>query len=99
MFYFTSSIVNMFRTLIHPKSGACNLSIVSQHWSCVLVSVCVGVSVWLGCGGIRVADSASMDGFVSHLAVLAGWRGGREFISKSAFGLPGDCSEICLPFL
>jgi hypothetical protein len=54
-FYFTSSMLNMFRTLIHPSSGACNFSIVSPHWSCVLVSMCVGVSVWLGWGGIRVA--------------------------------------------
>jgi hypothetical protein len=43
----------MFRILTHPSSGACDLSIVSQHWSCVLVSLCVGVSVWLGWGGIR----------------------------------------------
>ena len=53
-FYFTSSMLNMFRTLIHPSSGACDFSIVSPHWSCFLVSVCVGVSVWLGWGGIRV---------------------------------------------
>ena len=46
-FYFTSSVLNMFRTLIHPSSGACNFSIVSPHWLCVLVSMCVGVSVWL----------------------------------------------------
>jgi len=46
-FYFTSSMLNMFRTLIHPSSGACDFSIVSPHWSCVLVSMCVGVSVWL----------------------------------------------------
>jgi len=46
-FYFTSSILNMFRTLIHPSSGACNFSIVSPHWLCVLVSMCIGVSVWL----------------------------------------------------
>ena len=51
-FYFTSSMLNMFRTLIHPSSGACDFSIVSPHWSCVLVSMCVGVSVWLGWGGI-----------------------------------------------
>jgi hypothetical protein len=50
MFYFTS-MLNMFRTLIHPSSGACDLSIVSPQWSCVLVSMCVGVSVWLGWGG------------------------------------------------
>ena len=46
-FYFTSSMLNIFRTLIHPSSGACDFSIVSPHWSCVLVSMCVGVSVWL----------------------------------------------------
>jgi len=46
-FYFTSSVFNMFRTLIHPSSGACDFSIVSPHWSCVLVTMCAGVSVWL----------------------------------------------------
>jgi len=46
-FYFTSSMLYMFRTLIHPSSGACDFSIVSSHWLCVLVSMCVGVSVWL----------------------------------------------------
>jgi len=55
MFYFTSSMLDMFRTLIYPSLGACDFSIVSPHWSCVLVSICVGVSVWLGWGGIRVA--------------------------------------------
>ena len=44
-FYFTSSMLNMFRILIHPSSGACDFSIVSPHWSCDLVSMCVGVSV------------------------------------------------------
>ena len=46
-FYFTSSMLDMFRTLIHPSSGTCDFSIVSPHWLCVLVSTCVGVSVWL----------------------------------------------------
>jgi len=40
-FYFASSMLNKFRTLIHPSSGACDLSIVSPHWLCVLVSMCV----------------------------------------------------------
>jgi len=53
-FYFTSSMLNMFRTLIHPSSEACDFFIASPHWSCVLVSMCVGVSVWLGWGGICV---------------------------------------------
>ena len=46
-FYFTSSMLNMFRTLILPSSGACDFSIVSPHWLCILVSMGVGVSVWL----------------------------------------------------
>jgi len=46
-FYFTSSMLNMFRTLIHPSSGACDFYIVSPHWLCVLVLMCVGVSLWL----------------------------------------------------
>jgi len=58
-FYFTSSMLNMFRTLIHPSSGACDYSIVSPHWSCVLVSMCVGVSVWLGYGVVSVKQHTS----------------------------------------
>ena len=46
-FYFTSSMLNMFRTLINPSLGTCEFSIVSPHWLCVLVSMSVGVSVWL----------------------------------------------------
>jgi len=53
-FYFTSSMQNMFRTLIQPSSEAYDFSIASPHWSCVLVSMSIGVSVWLGWGGIRL---------------------------------------------
>ena len=41
----------MFRTLIYPSSGACDYSV----GRIVLGSMCVGVSVWLGWSGIRVA--------------------------------------------
>ena len=56
-FYFTSSMLNIFRTLIHPSSAACDFSIVSPHW------FCVGVSVWLGWGGIRVAGFSLPHGY------------------------------------
>jgi len=46
-FYFTSFMLNMFRTLIHPSLRACDFSIVSPHWLCVLVAMCIAVSVWL----------------------------------------------------
>jgi len=45
-FYFTS-MFNMFRLLIHPLSGVCDFSVVSPHGLRVLISTCVGVSVWL----------------------------------------------------
>ena len=52
----------MFRTLIHPSSGACDFSIVSPHWLCVLVSMCVGVLVWLGgCGTLWQAEATAPD--------------------------------------
>ena len=62
IFYFTSSMLNMFQTLIHPSSGACDFSIESPRWSCVPVLMCAGVSVWLGRGGIRVAGFSLLHG-------------------------------------
>ena len=47
LFHFTSYVFNMFRTLIHPSSEACDYSVQLPHLLCVLVSMCVGVSVWL----------------------------------------------------
>jgi len=55
LFYFTSYVLNMFRTLIYPSSGTCDYSVELPHWSIVLGSMCVGVSVWLGWSCIRVA--------------------------------------------
>jgi len=46
-FYFTSSVLNMFRILIRPSSVVRDFFVASPHWLCVLVSMCVGVSVWL----------------------------------------------------
>ena len=41
LFYFTSYMLNMFRTLIYPSSGACNYSIELPHWSyCSWFDVC-----------------------------------------------------------
>jgi len=45
----------MFQILIYPSPVAYDYSVELLHWSCVLGSMCVGVSVWLGWSGIRVA--------------------------------------------
>ena len=34
LFYFTSYVLDMFRTLIYPSSGACEYSVELPHWSC-----------------------------------------------------------------
>ena len=61
-FYFTSSMLNMFPTLIHPSSGACDFSIVLPHWSCVHVSICVGVLLWLvGVVSVWLAEACYTD--------------------------------------
>jgi len=77
-------MLNMFRTLIHPSSGACDFSIESPHWSCVLASMCVGVSVWLWlapthietrthdqCGGSIEKSQAPDDGCINVQNMLS----------------------------
>jgi len=50
-FFYAQHVSNINTSII----GDCEFSIVSPHWLYVLVSMCVGVLVWLGWGGIRVA--------------------------------------------
>ena len=45
-------MLNMFRMWIHPSSGACDLCVElfrGLHWS---GSMCVGITLWYGCGGV-----------------------------------------------
>ena len=43
-------MLNMFRTLIHPSSGACDLFVELFHGLYCSGSMCVGVTLWFGCG-------------------------------------------------
>jgi len=45
-------LLNMFRMLIHPSSGACDLFGELLHGLYGSVSMCVGVTVWFGWGGV-----------------------------------------------
>ena len=54
LFYLTSYVLNMFRTLIYPSSGACNYSVELPHWSyCSWFDVCWSFDVagleWYPC--------------------------------------------------
>ena len=61
LFYFTSYVPNMFRTLIYPSSGACDYSVELPQWSyCSWFDVCwsfgvVGLEWYLCC---RLKDSS-----------------------------------------
>jgi len=45
-------MLNMFRMLIHPFSGACDLFDVLFHGFYCSGSICVGVTLWFGWGGV-----------------------------------------------
>ena len=45
-------LLNMFRMLIHPSSGACDLSVGLFHGLYCSGSMCVGVMLWFGWGGV-----------------------------------------------
>ena len=45
-------MLNMFRMLIHPSSGACDLCAELFHGLYCSGSMCVGVKLWFGCGGV-----------------------------------------------
>jgi len=45
-------MLNMFRMLIHPPSGACDLFVELFHGLYCSASMCVFVTLWFGCGGV-----------------------------------------------
>jgi len=45
-------MLNMFRMLIDPSSGACDLFVELFHGLYCSGSMCVGVTLWFGWGGV-----------------------------------------------
>ena len=43
---------NMFRMLVYPSLGACDLFVELYHVLYCSGSMCVGVTVWFGWGGV-----------------------------------------------
>jgi len=50
LFYYL--LLNMFRMLIHPSSGACDLFVELFHGLYYSTSMCVGVTLLFGLGGV-----------------------------------------------
>jgi len=51
-FLFQYLMLNMFRMLIHPSLGACDLFVELFHGLYCSGSMCVGVILWFGWGGV-----------------------------------------------
>ena len=45
-------MLDMFRMLVHPSSGACDLFVELFHGLYCSGSMCVGVTLWFGWGGV-----------------------------------------------
>jgi hypothetical protein len=52
LFLFHYLMLNIFRMLLHPSSGACDLFVELFHGLYCSGSMCVGVTVWFGWGGV-----------------------------------------------
>ena len=51
-FLFHYLMLNVFRMLVHPSSGACNLFVELFHGLYSSGMMCVGVTLWFGWGGV-----------------------------------------------
>ena len=45
-------LLNMFRKLVHPSPGACDLFVELFHVLYCFGTMCVGVTLWFGWGGV-----------------------------------------------
>ena len=52
VFLFHYLMLNMFRMLIQPSSGACDLFVELFHGLYCSGTMCVGVTLWFGWGGV-----------------------------------------------
>ena len=64
-------MLNMFRMLAHPSSGVCVLFVELFHGLYCFGSMCVGVTVWFGWGGVVSNTSTSVLVLVIHVPVAA----------------------------
>ena len=93
MFHFTVSMLNMFRTLIHPSSGACDCAVELTHrsfYSWFIVCWIFGVAGFEQCPCCRLLEIWC--GWVLVVSVL---RGVGDLVR---LGLSGVCVAGCWRF-
>ena len=81
-------MLNMFRKLIHPSSGACDLFVELFHGLYCSGAMCVGVTLWFGWGGV-VSVRVSVVGIATDYgldgpAIESRWRRDFPHMSRPA---------------
>jgi len=68
-------MLNMFRMLVYPSSGACELFVELFHWLYWSGSMCVGFTLWFGWGGVvsgcRLKHCFSLHGCINIRNMLS----------------------------
>jgi len=64
-------MLNMFRMLIHPSSGACDLFVELFRGLYCSGSMCVGVTLWFDCG-VVVSGCGLKQCFIMHYLMFIG---------------------------
>jgi len=75
LIYFTSYVLNMFRALIYPSSGACDYSVELPHWSyCSWLDVCWSFGVagleWYPCCRLKLATHKKWNKITSDIKLV-----------------------------
>ena len=65
-FLFPYLMLNLFRMLIHPSSGACDLFVELFHGICCSGTLRIGVTVCFGWGGVVWCPDATYQSNISH---------------------------------
>jgi len=85
-------MLNMFRMLMHPSSGACDLFVVLFHGLYCSGSMCVGVTLWFGWGGV-VWCGIRMLVWYPHAGVVSACRCGIRMQASACIRIPHHHSQ------
>ena len=78
-------MLNMFRMLIHPSSGACDLFVELLHGLYCSGSMCVGVTLWFGWGGVVSICRLKLVSLYSTIKMMHGPRNIRDQLDVTCF--------------
>ena len=65
-------MLNLFRMLVHPSSGACDLFVELFHGLYCSGSMCVGVTLWYGWGVVVSGCRLKLQCFILHPDTIPG---------------------------